>query len=304
MIDFDSQVLTSQNAVMTTISQFRDEIAPCRTFVFLHELEILLKNNLIKGGDLNNAIIFVDRVISRKERDHLAQIFNKPDVEVLKEGILNNLELKFPNEPARHKLLDIIGDLALVGMPVKAHVIASRPGHFANVEFAKLVKKQMLLQQRTDTVPEFDLNKKPAYDIMQIQKVIPHRPPFLLIDRILEISENHVVGMKNVTMNEPFFLGHFPIEPIMPGVLLIEAMAQVGGIFVLSFVPDPENYITYFLKIDNVKFRQKVVPGDTVIFHNKLIDPVRHGICHMEGKAYVGNKIVMVAELTAQIQKK
>jgi len=304
MIDYDSQVLQSQNAVLTNIRQFRDEIAPCRTFVFLHELEILLKNNLIKGGDLNNAIIFVDRVISRKERDHLAHIFNKPDVEVLKEGILNNLELKFPNEPARHKLLDMIGDLALVGMPLKAHVIASRPGHYANVEFAKLVKKQMLLQQRTDTVPEFDLSKKPAYDIMQIQKVIPHRPPFLLIDRILEISENHVVGMKNVTMNEPFFLGHFPIEPIMPGVLLIEAMAQVGGIFVLSFVPDPENYITYFLKIDKVKFRQKVVPGDTVIFHNKLIDPVRHGICHMEGKAYVGNKIVMVAELTAQIQKK
>jgi UDP-3-O-[3-hydroxymyristoyl] N-acetylglucosamine deacetylase/3-hydroxyacyl-[acyl-carrier-protein] dehydratase len=304
MIDFDSQVLTSQNAVMTTISRFKDEIAPCRTFVFLHELEILLNNNLIKGGDLNNAIIFVDRVISRKELDHLAHIFNKPRVEVLKEGILNNLELKFPNEPARHKLLDMIGDLALVGMPIKAHVIASRPGHYSNVEFAKLIKKQMLSEQRTETVPQFDLSKKPAYDIMQIQKVIPHRPPFLLIDRILEISENHVVGMKNVTMNEPFFVGHFPIEPIMPGVLLIEAMAQVGGIFVLSFVPDPENYITYFLKIDKVKFRQKVVPGDTVIFHNTLLDPVRHGICHMEGKAYVGNKIVMVAELTAQIQKK
>ena len=304
MIDFDSQVLTSQNAVMTTISRFKDEIAPCRTFVFLHELEILLNNNLIKGGDLNNAIIFVDRVISRKELDHLAHLFNKPRVEVLKEGILNNLELRFPNEPARHKLLDMIGDLALVGMPIKAHVIASRPGHFSNVEFAKLIKKQLLSQQRTETVPQFDLNKKPAYDIMQIQKVIPHRPPFLLIDRILEISENHVVGMKNVTMNEPFFLGHFPIEPIMPGVLLIEAMAQTGGIFVLSFVPDPENYITYFLKIDNVKFRQKVVPGDTVIFHNTLLDPIRHGICHMEGKAYVGNKIVMVAELTAQIQKK
>ncbi len=304
MIDFNSFVLPSQNAVLTKISQFRDEIAPCRTFVFLHELELLLNNNLIKGGDLNNAIIFVDRVITRKELDHLAKIFNKPRVEVLKEGILNNLELKFPNEPARHKLLDMIGDLSLIGMPMKAHVIASRPGHYSNIEFAKLIRKQFLVQQRSECVPQFDLNKKPAYDIMQIQKVIPHRPPFLLIDRILEISENHVVGIKNVTMNEPFFVGHFPIEPIMPGVLLIEAMAQTGGIFVLSFVPDPENYITYFLKIDNVKFRQKVVPGDTVIFHNTLLDPVRHGICHMEGKAYVGNKIVMVAELTAQIQKK
>ena len=304
MIDFNSLVLPPQNAVLKQINQFGDEIAPCRTFVFLHELEILLNNNLIKGGDINNAIIFVDRVISRKELDHLADIFNKPRVEVLKEGILNNVELKFPNEPARHKLLDLIGDLALIGMPMKAHVIASRPGHYSNIEFAKLIKKQLLMQQRAECVPQFDLNKKPAYDIMQIQKVIPHRPPFLLIDRILEISENHVVGIKNVTMNEPFFVGHFPIEPIMPGVLLIEAMAQTGGIFVLSFVPDPENYITYFLKIDNVKFRQKVVPGDTVIFHNTLLDPIRHGICHMEGKAYVGNKIVMVAELTAQIQKK
>jgi UDP-3-O-[3-hydroxymyristoyl] N-acetylglucosamine deacetylase/3-hydroxyacyl-[acyl-carrier-protein] dehydratase len=304
MIDYDSQALPSQNAVLTTLRQFRDDIAPCRTFVFLHEMEFLLNNNLIKGGDLNNAIVFVDRVVSRKELDRLAHIFNKPRVEVLKEGILNNLELKFPNEPARHKLLDIIGDLALVGMPLKAHIIASRPGHFANVEFAKLIKKQLLIQQRAECLPHFDLNKKPAYDIIQIQKVLPHRPPFLLIDRILEISDHDVVGVKNVTMNEPFFVGHFPIEPIMPGVLLIEAMAQTGGIFVLSFVPDPENYITYFLKIDNVKFRQKVVPGDTVIFHNTLIDPVRHGICHMQGKAYVGNRIVMEAELTAQIQKK
>jgi UDP-3-O-[3-hydroxymyristoyl] N-acetylglucosamine deacetylase/3-hydroxyacyl-[acyl-carrier-protein] dehydratase len=304
MIDFDSQVLLSQNAILTNISQFRDDFAPCRTFVFLHELELLLSNNLIKGGDLDNAIVFVNRVVSQKELDHLAHIFNKPRVEVLKEGILNNVELKFPNEPARHKLLDVMGDLALVGMPIKAHVIASRPGHFSNVEFAKLLKKQLILQQRTETVPHFDVNKKPVYDIIQIQKILPHRPPFLLIDRILELSEHHVVGMKNVTMNEPFFVGHFPIEPLMPGVLLIEAMAQTGGIFVLSFVPDPENYITYFLKIDNVKFRQKVVPGDTVIFQNTLIDPVRRGIAHMQGKAYVGNKIVMEAEMMAQIQKK
>jgi UDP-3-O-[3-hydroxymyristoyl] N-acetylglucosamine deacetylase/3-hydroxyacyl-[acyl-carrier-protein] dehydratase len=304
MIDYDSQILPSQNAVLTKISQFRDEFAPCRTFVFLHELEFLLKNNLIKGGDLNNAIVFVNRVVSQKELDHLAHIFNKPRVEVLKEGILNNLELKFPNEPARHKLLDMIGDLALVGMPIKAHVIASRPGHFSNIEFAKLIKKQLLIQQRTESVPHYDLNKKPVYDIIQIQKILPHRPPFLLIDRILELSDHHVVGMKNVTMNESFFVGHFPGEPVMPGVLMIEAMAQTGGIFALSFVPDPENYVTYFLKIENVKFRQKVVPGDTVIFQNKLIGPIRRGICHMQGQAYVGNKIVMEAELMAQIQKK
>jgi UDP-3-O-[3-hydroxymyristoyl] N-acetylglucosamine deacetylase / 3-hydroxyacyl-[acyl-carrier-protein] dehydratase len=304
MIDYDSVVLPSQNAVLTKIAQFRDEFAPCRTFVFLHELEFLLNNNLIKGGDLNNAIVFVNRVISKKELDHLAHIFNKPRVEVLKEGILNNLELKFPNEPARHKLLDMIGDIALVGMPIKAHVIASRPGHFSNVEFAKLIKKQLLLQQKAECVPQFDLNKKPVYDIIQIQKILPHRPPFLLIDRILELSEDHVVGMKNVTMNESFFVGHFPNEPVMPGVLMIEAMAQAGGIFALSFVPDPENYITYFLKVENVKFRQKVVPGDTIIFENKLIAPMRRGICHMQGHAYVGNKVVMEAELMAQIQKK
>jgi UDP-3-O-[3-hydroxymyristoyl] N-acetylglucosamine deacetylase/3-hydroxyacyl-[acyl-carrier-protein] dehydratase len=304
MIDYDSNVLPSQNAVLTKIHQFRKEFAPCRTFVFLHELESLLNNNLIKGGDLNNAIVFVNRVVSRKELDHLAHIFNKPRVEVLKEGILNNLELKFPNEPARHKLLDMIGDLALIGMPLKAHIIASRPGHYSNVEFAKLIKKQIIQQQRVEAVPHYDLNKKPLYDIIQIQKILPHRPPFLLIDRILELSDHHVVGMKNVTINESFFIGHFPNEPLMPGVLLIEAMAQTGGIFVLSFVPDPENYITYFLKMEHVKFRQKVVPGDTVIFHNKLVSPIRRGICHMQGQAFVGNKIVMEAELMAQIQKK
>jgi UDP-3-O-[3-hydroxymyristoyl] N-acetylglucosamine deacetylase/3-hydroxyacyl-[acyl-carrier-protein] dehydratase len=288
MIDYDSPVLSSQNAFLTKIEQFRDEIAPCRTFVFLHELEFLFNNNLIKGGDLENAIVFVNRVVSQKELDHLAHILNKPRVKVLKEGILNNVELTFPNEPARHKLLDVIGDLALLGMPLKAHVFATRPGHHSNIEFAKLIKKQLLLQQRTDCIPRFDPSKKPVYDINQIQKILPHRPPFLLIDRILELSDDHVIGMKNVTMNESFFVGHFPIEPVMPGVLMIEAMAQTGGIFVLSFVPDPENYITYFLKIDNVKFRQKVVPGDTLIFRNTLIDPVRRGICHMQGQGLCG----------------
>jgi UDP-3-O-[3-hydroxymyristoyl] N-acetylglucosamine deacetylase/3-hydroxyacyl-[acyl-carrier-protein] dehydratase len=304
MIDYDSQAVPTQNAILSKISRFREDIASCRTFVFLHELELLLSNNLIRGGDLNNAIVFVDRAVSQEELDRLALIFNKPRVEVKKEGILNNVDLNFPNEPARHKLLDLIGDLALLGVPLKAQVIATRPGHYSNVEFTKLIKKKLVLQQRTDCIPRFDLNRKPVYDINQIQKILPHRPPFLLIDRILELSEHHVVGMKNVTMNESFFVGHFPNAPVMPGVLMIEAMAQTGGIFVLSFVPDPENYITYFLKIDNVKFRQKVVPGDTLIFHNTLIDPVRRGICHMQGKAYVGNKIVMEAEMMAQIQKK
>ncbi len=302
MIDFDSEVLLPQNAILDKIKNFKDEIASSRTFVFLHELEYLVNNNLIKGGDLNNAIVFVNRVISKKELDHLAHIFNKPRVEVLKQGILNNLELHFPNEPARHKLLDVVGDLALVGMPLKAHIIATRPGHYSNVQFAKLIRKQM--RKKAEDAPVFDLTKKPLYDITQIKKILPHRPPFLLIDRILEMSADHVVGLKNVTMNESFFVGHFPEEPVMPGVLQIEAMAQVGGIFALSFVSDPQNYLTYFLKIDNVKFRQKVVPGDTIVFVNTLTEPIRRGICLMKGTAYVGNKVVMEAELMAQIVKK
>jgi len=304
MIDYDSKVLPSQNASIQTIKQFRGEIAPCRTFVFLHELEYLLNNNLIKGGDLNNAIVFVDRKVSQEELDRLAGIFNKPRVEVMKGGILNNLELHFPNEPARHKLLDVIGDLALVGMPLKAHIIATRPGHYSNVQFAKMIKKLILQEQKSEQVPYFDLNKTPLYDINQIQKILPHRPPFLLIDKILEMTDKQVVGIKNVTMNESFFMGHFPGEPLMPGVLQVEAMAQTGGIFALSFVPDPQNYITYFLKIENCRFRHKVVPGDTIIFVNKLIAPIRRGLCHMHGIAYVGNKIVMEGELLAQIQKK
>ncbi len=304
MIDYESKVLPTQNATLNHIRDFAKEISFCRTFVFLHELEYLLNNNLIKGGDLSNAIVFVDRVISQEELDHLAKLFNKPKVEVLREGILNNLDLHFPNEPARHKLLDVIGDVSLVGMPVKAHIIATRPGHFSNVQFAKLLKSHMKKERKTEAVHTFDLNKTPLYNINQIMKILPHRPPFLLIDRILEMGPDYVVGMKNVTMNEGFFVGHFPEEPVMPGVLQIEAMAQTGGILALSTVEDPQNYMTYFVKIDSVKFRNKVVPGDTVIFYNQLTGPIRRGLISMKGIAYVGQKVVMEAEMMAQIQRK
>lgn len=303
MIDFDSKVLLPQNAILQQMKHFKDEIAPARTFVFLHELEDLLKNNLIKGGDINNAIVFVDRKVSQEELNHLTELFKKPKVEVLSEGILNNLELKFTNEPARHKLLDVIGDLALVGMPLKGHIIATRPGHAANVQFAKMIKKLIKKEKSGEVIPSFDLTKPPLYDINQIQKFLPHRPPFLFVDRILELTEHHVVGLKNVTMNEAYFVGHFPNEPIMPGVLQIEALAQNGGLLALSSVEDPADYYTYFLKVENVKFRQKVVPGDTLILVNTLIDPIRRGLCHMHGTVYVGNKIVTEGDLLAQILK-
>jgi UDP-3-O-[3-hydroxymyristoyl] N-acetylglucosamine deacetylase / 3-hydroxyacyl-[acyl-carrier-protein] dehydratase len=304
MIDYESKVLPTQNATLDHISDFVKEISACRTFVFLHELEYLLNNNRIKGGDLNNAIVFVDRIISKAELNHLAKLFNKPTVEVLREGILNNLELHFPNEPARHKLLDVVGDLALVGMPIKAHIIATRPGHLSNVQFAKLLKSQIKKDHKTEAVHTFDMNKTPLYNINQIMKILPHRPPFLLIDRILEMGSDYVVGMKNVTMNEGYFVGHFPDEPVMPGVLQIEAMAQTGGILALNTVDDPQNYTTYFVKIENVKFRHKVVPGDTVIFYNQLSAPIRRGLIAMKGLAYVGQKVVMEAEMLAQIQRK
>jgi len=304
LIDYNSEVLVPQNAILENIEDFATEIAPCRTFVFLHELEYLINNNLIKGGDLNNAIVFVNRTIDDEERIKLSKLFNKPDVKVLKQGILNNLELRFHNEPARHKLLDVVGDLALIGEPIKAHIIATRPGHASNVAFAKEIKKYIKQVKHKKKAPQYDVNQKPIYDINQIKQILPHRPPFLLIDKILELTENYVVGLKNVTMNETFFEGHFPDEPVMPGVLQIEAMAQAGGIFVLKTVPDPENYLTYFLKIDNARFKQKVVPGDTLIFKLELMSPIRRGISEMKGIAYVGDKVVMEAELTAQIVKK
>ena len=304
LIDFETDVLSTQNATLDRIEDFQDEIANCRTFVFLHELEYLISNNLIKGGDLSNAIVFVNRVISQEELDRLAKLFNKPSVKVLNKGILNNVDLSFENEPARHKLLDVIGDLSLVGAPLKAHIIAKRPGHKANVEFAKIIKQHIVNKEKNRFKPPFDLDKKPLFDINDIKRILPHRPPFLLVDKIMDLDDNHVIGVKNVTMNEGFFVGHFPDEPVMPGVLQIEAMAQVGGIFSLSKKEDSESYITYFLKIDNVKFRNKVVPGDTLVFSLELKSPIRRGLCHMKGIGYVAGKPVIEGEMLAQISKK
>lgn len=304
MVDYNSPVLGTQHAQMHQVSEFREEISPCRTFCFLHELEMLVKHNLIKGGDLDNAIVVVDRPVSQQKLDELAELFGKPHVEIKEKGILNNVQLHFQNEPARHKLLDIVGDMALIGMPVKAHILAARPGHAANVEFAKKIKQLIKRDKGKSSAPVFDLNAPPVYDVNQISKFLPHRFPFLLIDKIIQLSDTRVTGVKNVTMNEWYFQGHFPENPVMPGVLLVEAMAQTGGILVLNTVPDPENYWTYFLRIDQARFKQKVIPGDTVVFDLALASPIRRGLCHMTGKAYVGDKVVMEAEMMAQIIKK
>jgi UDP-3-O-[3-hydroxymyristoyl] N-acetylglucosamine deacetylase / 3-hydroxyacyl-[acyl-carrier-protein] dehydratase len=303
MVDFGTKILGTQNATMKNISDFKTEIADARTFSFLHELESLLENGLIKGGDLNNAIVYVDKDISPKTMESLKKAFGKDEITVKSNGILDNLTLHYPNEAARHKLLDIVGDLALIGCRIQGKVIANKPGHFVNTQFAKKMSKIIKIEQRNH-VPSYDLHAEPLMDIHKIMSVLPHRPPFLLIDRIIEMSENHVVGMKNVTMNENFFVGHFPEAPVMPGVLIVEAMAQTGGILVLSTVPDPENYLTFFMKMDNVKFKHKVLPGDTLIFKCDLITPIRRGICHMQANAYANGKLVAQAELMAQIAKK
>jgi UDP-3-O-[3-hydroxymyristoyl] N-acetylglucosamine deacetylase/3-hydroxyacyl-[acyl-carrier-protein] dehydratase len=303
MVDFGTKVLGTQNATLKNIADFKSEISDARTFSFLHELENLLNAGLIKGGDLNNAIVYVDKEISAETMESLKKAFGKDHIAVKENGILDNLTLHYPNEAARHKLLDVIGDLALIGMRIKGKVIANKPGHFVNTQFAKKMAKLIKIEQKNQ-VPVFDLNLPPLMDIHQIMNILPHRPPFLLIDRIIEMSATHVVGMKNVTMNENFFVGHFPDAPVMPGVLIVEAMAQSGGILVLSTVPDPENYLTYFMKIDNVKFKHKVLPGDTLIFKCELITPIRRGICHMQANAYANGKLVAEAELMAQIAKK
>ena len=302
MVDFGTKILGTQNATLTAISDFKDEIADARTFSFLHEIEMLLENDLIKGGDLNNAIVYVDKELSDDTMEKLKKAFNKEHIAVQPNGILDNLSLHWANEAARHKLLDVIGDLALVGTRIRGKVIANKPGHQVNTLFAKKLSNIIKIEKR-NKVPHYDLNLPPLLDIHQIMDILPHRPPFLLVDRVLELSSTHVVGMKNVTMNEDFFVGHFPGSPVMPGVLQVEAMAQCGGILVLSTVSDPENYLTYFMKMDNVKFKQKVLPGDTLIFKCDLITPIRRGICHMQAYAYANGKLVAEAELMAQISK-
>ncbi|PAM96513.1 UDP-3-O-[3-hydroxymyristoyl] N-acetylglucosamine deacetylase [Flavobacterium sp. IR1] len=303
MVDFGTKVLGTQNATMKSIADFKNEISNSRTFSFLHELESLLENGLIKGGDLNNAIVYVDKEISDATMENLKKAFGKDKISVKPNGVLDNLTLHYPNEAARHKLLDVVGDLALIGVRIQGKIIANKPGHYVNTQFAKKIGKIIKIEQRNQ-VPVYDLNKEPLMDIHKIMSMLPHRPPFLLIDRIIEMSDRHVVGLKNVTMNENFFVGHFPEAPVMPGVLIVEAMAQTGGILVLSTVPDPENYLTYFMKIDNVKFKHKVLPGDTLIFKCELISPIRRGICHMQANAYANGKLVTEAELMAQIVKK
>jgi len=303
LIDYNSKVLGNQYASLEELQNFKEEIAPCRTFVFLHELEFLVQNNLIKGGDVDNAIVIVDRKVSQEELDRLADLFNKPHVKVQPEGILNNVDLRYSNEPARHKLLDLMGDLALVGRLFKAKIIATRPGHQSNNEFARALRQVMKKEALQKKIPVYNPVIEPLLDINQIKKRLPHRYPFLLVDKVIHMDEKSVVGIKNVTLNEPFFIGHFPEEPVMPGVLLIEASAQVGGMLVLGTVPDPENYSTYFLKIDKVKFKRKVVPGDTLILKVDLLEPIRRGIAIVFAEVFVGNKLVMEGELMAQIVK-
>ena len=303
VLDYENLALGTQYAEIRDLKDYSTEIAPCKTFVFLTELEKLAKANLIKGGGLENAIVVVDREETKhSEIIKLAHLLGKDDSDIKINGnVLNNCEMQFYNEPARHKLLDVIGDLALIGMPIKGHIITKKPGHKLNISFAQILKKAMKDQEKSPQ--KFDLTKKPLYDIVDIEKMLPHRYPFLLIDKIMEISDDGIIGVKNVTMNENYFMGHFPKNPVMPGVLQIEAMAQTGGIFSLSKVKDPHLYTTYFMKIDNVKFKRKVIPGDTVVFELKLLSPIRRGLVHMGGKGYVNGEVCIEAEMLAHVAK-
>ncbi len=303
LIDFNSPVLGTQHAALKTIKDFKSEISPCRTFCFLHELETLLEHDLIKGGDINNAIVVVDKPVSKEEMTRLAKVFKRDKIEVKSEGYLNNLELRFPNEPARHKLLDVIGDLALIGYPIKARIIANRPGHSSNVEFAKKIKQYIKKNKNIKDVPVYDPSATPVYTLEQIEKTLPHRHPFLLVDKIIELTDTSIVGVKNVTFNEWFFPGHFPGNPVMPGVLQIEALAQTGGILCINAMPKG-NYDTYFLKINNCKFKQMVKPGDTMLLKLELMAPIRRGICEMRGTVYVNGKVATESELVAQVVKR
>lgn len=303
LIDFNSPVLGTQHAALKTIKDFKSEIAPCRTFCFLHELETLLEHDLIKGGDINNAIVVVDKPVTNEEMSRLAKVFKRDKIEVKSEGYLNNLELRFPNEPARHKLLDVVGDLALIGYPIKARIIANRPGHSSNVEFAKKIKQYIKKNKNIKDVPVYDPSATPVYTLEQIEKTLPHRHPFLLVDKIIELTDTSIVGVKNVTFNEWFFPGHFPGNPVMPGVLQIEALAQTGGILCINAMPKG-NYDTYFLKINNCKFKQMVRPGDTMLLKLELMAPIRRGICEMRGTVYVNGKVATESELVAQVVKR
>ena len=303
LIDFNSPVLGTQHAALKTIKDFKSEIAPCRTFCFLHELETLLDHDLIKGGDINNAIVVVDKPVTKEEMTRLAKVFKRDKIEVKSEGYLNNLELRFPNEPARHKLLDVIGDLALIGYPIKARIIANRPGHSSNVEFAKKIKQYIKKNKNIKDVPVYDPSATPVYTLEQIEKTLPHRHPFLLVDKIIELTDTLIVGVKNVTFNEWFFPGHFPGNPVMPGVLQIEALAQTGGILCINAMPKGD-YDTYFLKINNCKFKQMVKPGDTMLLKLELMAPIRRGICEMRGTVYVNGKVATESELVAQVVKR